>query len=460
MSTNKAPKLLSTSERQVALAAVRRKKNTTQHTAPLNMRSAEAGPRPAPQFSALPGFQEMRLQKAAADLLGIENPFFRAHDKRAGATTQMDGTTYINFASYDYVGLNGHPAVIEAAKSAADFYGISASASRVVAGERPIHAELEAKIAALHGVDAAVAFVSGHATNVAAIGQLMQTNDLILHDAYIHNSIVTGAKLSGAVRQAFPHNDFEALETILASRAHKHDRVLIVVEGVYSMDGDYPDLPRLIELKQRYGAWLMVDEAHSLGVLGSTGRGLAEHFQEDPSAVDIWMGTFSKTLAGCGGYIAGSRDLVEYLKFTAPGFVFSVGLSPVLAASTSKAISVLLEGPERVIRAQANGQYFLKAAQKAGLDTGVSRGCAVVPIMLGDSLKATVVAARLLQEGVNVLPIIYPAVPEKASRLRFFITSEHTHEQMDTAIAAIIKTLSDYEKDPVSIAQLAGLMTS
>ncbi|MDX5594362.1 aminotransferase class I/II-fold pyridoxal phosphate-dependent enzyme [Pseudovibrio sp. SPO723] len=457
MSTHKAPKLLSTSERAAALAAVRRKKATSSNDS-ASFKAAEPRKRKAPSFSSLPGFQEMRIQRAAADLLGVDNPFFRAHDARAAATTLIDGQEYLNFASYDYVGLNGHPEVVAAAKQAADHYGLSASASRVVAGERPIHSELEAKLARLHGVEDAVAFVSGHATNVSAIGQLMQPNDLILHDAYIHNSIVTGAKLAGAVRQAFPHNDLEALENLLASRAHNHERVLIVVEGVYSMDGDYPNLKRLIDIKERYGAWLMVDEAHSIGILGEKGRGLAEHFREDPKKVDIWMGTFSKTLASCGGYIAGSKDMVEYLKFTASGFVFSVGLSPVLAAGVSKAIDVMEREPERVVMAQANGAYFLAEAKAAGLDTGVSQGCAVVPIMIGDSLKATVIAAKLLEEGVNVLPIIYPAVPEKASRLRFFITSEHSKDQLDTAIRALRKTLDDYDANPISIEHLATMM--
>lgn len=444
-------KKLTKDERLKALNAVRRSRN-----APPKPRAPEASAMlaSAPKFADLPGFREISLQKAAADLLQINNPFFRAHDARAGATTLIDGETYLNFSSYDYLGLNGHAKVHEAAKAAVDLYGISASASRVVAGERVIHTELEQLIAEMHGVDRSVAFVSGHATNVTCIGQLMQPDDLIIYDSYIHNSIVTGAKLSGAVRQSFPHNDLDALEAVLKLRAHKHKRTLIVVEGVYSMDGDYPDLPRLIAIKKKFGAWLMVDEAHSIGILGQTGRGIAEHFQINPRDVDIWMGTFSKTLAGCGGYIAGCNDLVDYLKLTASGFVYSVGLAPPIAAAVCQAIRLMKEEPNRVLAAQSNGQYFLEKAKAEGLDTGVSQGCAVVPIMVGDSLKATVLAARLLDRGLNILPIIYPAVPEKSARLRFFITSEHTRDQIDLAIEQVTAEMQKYDDNPISIQQL------
>ncbi len=448
--TKSARKRLSKSERLTALKAGKRPQAF--------VKGHSSGSQPTlpvvPKFSDLPGYQDLCLQKTAADLLEIENPFFRAHDMRAGATTQINGKTYLNFSSYDYLGLNGHEAIHKAAKQAIDHYGISASASRLVAGERTIHRELESQLAQLYGAESAIAFVSGHATNVTSIGQLMQAGDLIVHDSYSHNSIIMGAKLSGAARQSFPHNDMNALENILKLRASRYPRTLIVVEGVYSMDGDYPDLPKLIQLKQKYGAWLMVDEAHSLGIMGRTGRGIAEHFQLDSSLVDIWMGTFSKTLASCGGYVAGCRELVEYLKLTAPGFVYSVGIAPPIAAAAYEAIQVMLNEPQRVKNAQANGDYFLKEAKSAGLDTGLSQGCAVVPIMIGDSLKATVLSARLLERGLNVLPIIYPAVPEKSARLRFFITSEHTYEQLDLAVSLLREEIDIYGKDPISIQQV------
>jgi 8-amino-7-oxononanoate synthase len=408
-------------------------------------------------FADLPELAEIRTQKAVAELVGVAHPFFRVHGGRAGATTWIDGREYVNFASYNYLGLNGHPQVNAAAKAAIDRYGTSVSASRLVAGERAIHRELEQCLAAFLGVEDAIVFVSGHATNVTAIGHLMHRSDLVLHDALIHNSVVVGAELSGAARQPFPHNDLDTLQDLLAGRRHDHRRCLIVVEGLYSMDGDYPDLGRLIDLRDRYDAWLMVDEAHSLGVMGSTGRGLAEHCAVDPTAVDIWMGTLSKTLSGCGGYIAGSAALADYLKFTAPGFVYSVGMSPPVAAAAIASLSVLEAEPERVIKLQANGRLFVDLARAAGLDTGTSAGFAVVPVMVGDSLRAVHLANRLLERGFNVLPIVHPAVPERAARLRFFLTFEHEPEHIRAAVDATADEMTQLRKSGFGIKMAAAL---
>jgi 8-amino-7-oxononanoate synthase len=217
---------------------------------------------------------------------------------------------------------------------------------------------------------------------------------------------------------------------------------MIVVEGLYSMDGDLPDLPRLIELKEKYGCWLMVDEAHSLGVLGETGRGIAEHFHVDPKQVDIWMGTLSKTLASCGGYVAGSKELIEVLKFNAPGFVYSVGMPPAAAAAAKAALDALVAEPDRVRRVQENGRLFLAEAKEAGLDTGTSEGYAVVSVMVGDILRAVKLSERLLEAGINALPIVYPAVPMKAARIRFFITALHQPEDIKRAVALTQEQLS------------------
>ena len=408
-------------------------------------------------FRHLPEMSEIRTQKAVADLLGVANPFFRIHDGRAGATTHIDGRAHINFASYNYLGLNGHPDVNAAAKAAIDLYGTSVSASRLVAGERAIHRELERRIADFLGVEDAVVFVSGHATNVGAIGHLMRAKDLIVHDALIHNSVLVGAELSGAARRPFAHNDLDALEDLLASRRHGHARCLIVVEGLYSMDGDLPDLARLVELRDRYDAWLMVDEAHALGVLGATGRGTAEELGIDPTGVDIWMGTLSKTLSGCGGYIAGSTALAEYLKFTAPGFVYSVGMPPPVAAAAIASLALLAAEPERVAKLRANGRLFVELARKAGLDIGTTAGFAIVPVMVGDSLRAVQLANRLLERGVNVLPIVHPAVPERAARLRFFLTAEHEPEHIRTAIEIVAEELARLTQSGFGIKTAAAI---
>lgn len=393
------------------------------------------------RFDKFPGYEKIAIPQAAARKLGIENPYFKSHDGVADATTMIGGKPYINFSSYNYLGLSGDARVNQAAKDAIDRYGTSASASRLVAGERPIQRELEETIADLYEVEDCIVFVSGHATNVTTIATLFGPKDLIVHDSLIHNSVIEGIKLSGATRRAFNHNDPASLENVLAEIRGNFERTMIVIEGLYSMDGDIADLPRFIEIKQRYKAFLMVDEAHSLGVLGNTGRGIREHFGLPGSAVDIWMGTLSKAFAGCGGYIAGEKALIEHLKYAAPGFVYSVGIAPAMAAASLEAISIMLNEPYRVHGLRQRAAYFLAQAGKAGIDTGLSAGFAVVPAIFGSSLKATKMSQYLFEQGVNVQPIIHPAVEERAARLRFFISHTHTHAQVETALSFICNKL-------------------
>ena len=388
-------------------------------------------------FRELPGQRDMDLIREAAGALGLENPFFRPHEGIAGATSRIGNREVVNYGSYNYLGLNGDARVVAAAKAAIDRHGVSASASRMVSGERPVHAELEAALAAHYGVDAALAFVSGHATNVTVLGHLMGPRDLILHDAAIHNSCAEGARLSGAKRIAFAHNDWRAAERELAAARRGARRALIVIEGHYSMDGDIPDLPRFVEMARRHDAWLMVDEAHGMGVVGATGQGIHEHWGVDPREVDIWMGTLSKTLSGCGGVIAGNADLVAWLKHSAPGFVYSVGMAPALAAAALESLRILHAEPERVARLHANAALFLRLAKEAGLDTGGSAGFAIVPVIIGSSVGAARLSQALFARGINVQPILYPAVPEASARLRFFLSSEHTEAQIRATIAAV-----------------------
>ena len=308
------------------------------------------------------------------------------------------------------------------------------SASRAVSGERPLHRELESALAGVYGVEDAVVFVSGHATNVTAIGHLFGPRDLILHDELIHNSTLQGIALSGARRLPFPHNDWQTLDSLLTAQRRQFERTLIVIEGIYSMDGDFPDLPRFSDLKRRHKAFLMVDEAHSFGVMGETGLGIREHFSLQGDAVDIWMGTLSKTLAGCGGYIAGSTALVEHLKFLAPGFLYSVGMAPPLAAASLAALKHLQNNPQRVATLHARGAEFLRLAREAGIDTGTSAGISVIPAIVGSSVRAARLSAALFDRGINVQPILYPAVPEKLARLRFFMCSEHSEADIRSAV--------------------------
>ena len=361
-------------------------------------------------------------------------PFFIPHDGVNSGTTSIHGRRLLNFGSYNYLGLSGHPEVSAAAKDAIDRYGTSVSASRVVSGEIPLHRTLEERLAAFIGVDDCMLYVGGHATNVSTIGHLMGHQDLILHDEHAHNSALEGCRLSGARRKAFRHNDTDHLARLLDKHAGHYRRVLIVVEGVYSMEGDIAPLARMIALKKRHGAWLMVDEAHSIGVLGQGGRGVAEHCSIDPCDVDIWMGTLSKALASCGGYIAGDRRLIRYLKQTSPGFVYSVGMPPSNAAAAVAALRIIEREPQRLRTLHARAQSFLAHARERGLDTGLSNGTPIIPVITGDSTLALRMSHALFQRGIHVPPIFYPAVKNKAARLRFFISADHTEGQIRHAV--------------------------
>ena len=388
------------------------------------------------QFAEYRRLQSMMRQM---QLTGVPNPYFTVHDGVVGDTTIVDGRELISFASYNYLGLSGEPRVSQAAADAIHRYGTSVSASRLVSGEKPIHRQLEQAIADWIGVEAAITMVGGHATNETTIGHLVAPGDLILHDALSHNSIVQGALLSGAKRRPFPHNDFDALDRMLSTMRDRYRRVLIIVEGVYSMDGDYCDLPAFIEVKDRHQSMLMVDEAHSFGTMGPTGHGIAEHYGVDAKSVEIWMGTLSKSAASCGGYIAGGRALIELLRYTAPGFVFSVGMPPAQAAAAIAALQILDAEPDRLARLRENSEQFLRLCRAGGLDTGDSGGTPVVPVITGNSITALRLSHRLRADGINVQPILYPAVDESAARLRFFITSDHTPEQIEHTASRVIE---------------------
>jgi len=403
----------------------------------------------------LESYRELRLIEEAADYLGIDDPFFRVHDGIAGAETVIGNRTYINFASYNYIGLNGDPRIAAAAKAAIDRYGTSVSASRPVSGERPVHRDLERALARIHGAEDSIALVGGHSTNVTVIGHLLGRNDLVVHDSLIHNSIVQGAMLSGARRAPFRHLDPAAADRILADARPRHGRALLVIEGHYSMDGDVPDLAAFVAVARRHRAWLMVDEAHALGVLGPRGFGSADHAGMDPNEVDIWMGTLSKSLVSCGGYIAGRKELIGYLKRMAPGFVFSVGIAPPVAAAALAAVEILEREPHRVHRLNERAAQFLHLARDGGLDVGGSIGAAIVPIITGSSIGAARLSQALFRRGINVQPILYPAVPERAARLRFFLTADHTENQVRDAAAMLIEEARAVASEPIDLAAVA-----
>jgi len=389
-------------------------------------------------FATHPGYLRLQHLWSLAETQDFSYPYFRQHEGLAHPNILVDGKPVIEFSSYNYLGLASHPEVISAAQQAINQYGTSVGASRIVSGERPVHQALETAIADLYETDAALAFVSGHATNVSVIAALFGPSDLILYDRQAHNSIIQGIKLSGARSKSFPHNDLQMLVEHLTEMRHEHDRVVIITEGLYSMDGDIPDLRALVAIKQRFDCLLMVDEAHSLGVLGNHGLGIREHAGVKNNDVDIWMGTLSKSLASCGGYIAGSHALIQILRYWAAGFMYSVGMPPANAAAALKAIEIMRREPERVQRLQSVSRYFLDRCIDAGLNTGTAEGYAVVPVWSGDDTRTIKLANQLFEAGISVQPIIYPAVGKGSARLRFFLTYEHTENMIDQALDCLM----------------------
>jgi 8-amino-7-oxononanoate synthase len=396
------------------------------------------------QVRLLDGFAAYRMMQrrmAEAAQRGIMLPFFQPRDGVSAATIRWHGRELINYSGYNYLGLSGHPVVSAAAKEAIDRYGTSASASRIVSGEIELHRVLERRLAAFLGTEDCLVFVSGYLTNLTVIGHLFSRPDIIVHDAMSHNSIITGCRLSEARSLSFPHEDWAALDEMLAPLRGAARRGLLVGEGIYSMDGDIIDIDRAVAAKRRHDLMLMVDEAHSFGVLGRTGRGVCEHAGVPPSSIDIHMGTLSKALASCGGYIAGDRSLIDYLRFTAPGFLFSVGLSPPDTAAALAALDILEAEPERPIRLQESARLFRRLARQSGLTVGGAEESPVVPLILGNSEHCVRLSLALVELGINVQPIIYPAVAEDAARLRFFITHSHSEEQFRATIPHVAQQL-------------------
>ena len=404
-------------------------------------KSRISGPIPDSYFdlSKFPEFLLLDDQQKQIESSGVRNPFFSVHEGRVDNMTRIDGRELISFASYNYLGLSGHPDVNEKAKAAIDQFGTSVSASRIVSGEKTIHRELEAELAEFLGVEDVMTFPGGHATNETIIGHLVGPQDLIVHDAFAHNSIVQGAILSGARRRPFKHNDWRDLFEILKDARRDFRRVLIAVEGLYSMDGDYPDLPRFVEIKKRFKSWLYVDEAHSIGTLGDTGRGIGEMYGVDRNDVDCWMGTLSKSFGSCGGFLAGKSQLIKFLRYTTPGYVFAAGMPPAAVGAALGSLRMLKSNPHLVKSLQTNSQLFLKLSQDAGIDTGMALGTPIIPIICGHNSRALLLSEALYDEGINAQPILYPAVPQEETRVRIFMTASHTEEQIRRSVEVLAK---------------------
>jgi 8-amino-7-oxononanoate synthase len=356
--------------------------------------------------------------------------------RHAGARSEVGDTSTLMLSSFGYLGLIGHPEINEAATAAIARYGAGCHGARLVAGTTDLHRDLERQLAAFLSADDALVYSSGYTANLSTIAALVGPGDRVIGDERNHTSVVDGCKLSGAACLTFRHNDVDHLRSLLEESPGT--RTLVVVEGGYSMEGDIAPLPEIVDLCQRHGAVLMVDEAHSLGVLGKTGRGVQEHFGLPADAIDVKMGTLSKALGSQGGFIAGSVELIDYLKHHAHTFVFSASLAPPLAAAALKALEVLRREPWRVERLQHNARRLTSGLRSLGLPTTESRS-AIVGLLCPTEEAALEMTVRCRQEGLYVVPMLYPAVPRNAPRLRLNVMATHTDEDVDWAIAVLAR---------------------
>jgi 8-amino-7-oxononanoate synthase len=393
------------------------------------------------------GYRKLKRRLESAAQRGIEIPFFQPRDGMSGSTIRWSGRELINFSGYNYLGLSGHPFVSAAAKHAIDQYGTSASASRIVSGQIELHGELEERLAAFLGTEDCIVFVSGYLTNVTVIGYLFSRPDIVAYDHMAHNSITTGGNLSLADLLVYPRGDWAEFDRQMRAARPSHRRGLLVAEGVYSMDGAILDLERAIEAKKEHDLLLMVDEAHSLGILGASGRGVIEHTGLARREIDINMGTLSKALASCGGYIAGDKELIEHLRFLAPGFIFSVGLSPPDTAAAIAALDILEREPDRVRQLREISILFRKHARLCGLDMEGDEITPIAALVVGDTEQTILLSQRLLARGIHVQPIVAPAVAPDACRLRFFLTVNHSEEQIRATLPLVAEELDRLQRD-------------
>ena len=347
---------------------------------------------------------------------------------------RVNGRVMGMYASYSYLGLVGHPRINEAAKRAVDKFGTGTNGVRTLAGTLTIHNELEETISNFKHTEAAITYTSGYVTNLTTISSLMGRGDYVFSDKINHASIVDGCLMSGAEFRRFRHNDMEHLEGLLKNAPADVSK-LVIADSVFSMDGDIIDLPKIVELSKKYNAWLMIDEAHSVGVLGKTGTGIEEHFGMG-DVIDIKMGTLSKTIPSVGGYVAGKKELIDYLRHGSRAYIFSAALPPAQAAAANEAFKVILDEPERLDRLNANTQQFIGGLKSMGFDTLLTE-TAIVPVLCGTDEKAMELTKRCQEKDVFVLPVVSPAVQEGMSRLRATVTAAHDPSDIESAMEVI-----------------------
>jgi glycine C-acetyltransferase len=351
-----------------------------------------------------------------------------------GAKVRVNGRIMGMYASYSYLGLVNHPRINEAARKAISQWGTGTNGVRTLAGTLTLHNELEETIANFKHTESAITYTSGYVTNLTVISTLLGRGDYVFSDKINHASIVDGCLMSGAEFRRFRHNDMEHLEGLLKN-APADVAKLVIADSVFSMDGDIIDLPKIVELCNTYHAWLMIDEAHSVGVLGKTGTGIEEHFGMD-DVIDIKMGTLSKTIPSVGGYVAGKKDLIDYLRHGSRAYIFSAALPPAQAAAAMEAFKVILDEPERLARLNENTKQFIGGLKSMGFDTLLTE-TAIVPVLCGTDEKAFELTKQCQEKDVFVLPVVSPAVQEGMSRLRATVTAAHDPSDIEHAMDVI-----------------------
>jgi len=355
---------------------------------------------------------------------------------RGGAKVLVNGREMGMYASYSYLGLVGHPRINQAAKAAIDQYATGTHGVRTLAGTLKLHTELEETIANFKQAEAAITFSSGYVTNLTVVSSLLGRGDWVISDKLNHASIVDGCMMSGAEFRRFRHNDMDDLEKRL-QQAPGDVSKLVIADSVFSMDGDVIDFPNIVRLCKQYNAWLMIDEAHSVGVLGKTGRGIEEHFNME-GTVDIKMGTLSKTIPSVGGYVAGKKEIITYLRHASRAYIFSAALPPAQAAAANEAFKVILDEPWRVQKLWENTHQFINGLKGRGFDTLLT-STAIVPIICGNDEHAFEMTREAQHHDVFALPVVSPAVPEGLSRLRTTVTAAHETRDIETAMDVLEK---------------------
>jgi len=363
-------------------------------------------------------------------------PYFRAIESDQDTEVIMNGKKVLMFGSNSYLGLTNHPKIKEAAKKAIDKYGTGCAGSRFLNGTLDIHIELEEKLAQLVGKDKALCYSTGFQVNIGVVSVLTGRNDYILLDELDHASLIEGSRLSFSKVLKFAHNDMDALEEKLL-KCEKDSIKLIVVDGIFSMEGDIVKLPEIVELAEKYNATIMLDDAHSLGVIGKNGSGTASHFGLTDK-VDLIMGTFSKSLASLGGFIAADKEVINYIKHNSRSLIFSASMTPASAATVLAAIDIMEKEPERIRNLWDITNYALNGLKSAGFQTGKSE-TPIIPLFIGNDIKALQLTQLLFEDGVFVNPVVAPAVPKEDSLIRYSLMATHTKEQVDISIDKIVK---------------------